>query len=679
MLNLNYLPVHFSLFLIIGIILGLEFNFSIEVLLIVMISSLLLLIYLHFKAESSYEPPILFVLITAFLFLNIGILGVKLKIPQNQKKHYTNFIKSENRTVLKISKLLKSNRTQNRYQAKIIELNGQRVSGKVLLTIRKDSVDELLNIDELLYTAKSYLNIQGAKNPYEFDYKEYLKHRQIYHQLTLEPRNFIALGLGKKSFKGAAHSFRTRINRELERYNFSNNELAIVNALLLGQRQDITRKQFIQYRDAGAIHILAVSGLHIGIILLFLNFLFQPIEKLKNGKLIKLIIIISCLWTYALLAGLSASIIRSVTMFTAVAIGMTLNRPMEIRNSLIISLFFLLLINPFYLFDIGFQLSYTAVFSIVWLQPIFRSFWMPKAKLLRYLWNLLLVTFSAQLGILPLTLFYFHQFPGLFFVSSVVIIPFIGVILGLGFLVIFLALMHILPQIMAEFYELILRTMNLFVALISSQEEMILKHIPFSVLLLFSSYILIVSSIIWLKNKSIKKLYSLLISILILQVCLTFEKFKIQSSNEFIVFHQSRNTILGNRIGENLLVYKNDISRYKSAYSPLNAYKNGLPNLTIKRETGTKNMLKVGSKNILIINKSASYKNIPFYPDLILLINSPKINMNRMIEILHPKIVIADGSNYRSYVLQWDKTCKEKSIQFHNTSSEGAYVYHYTP
>ena len=200
-----------------------------------------------------------------------------------------------------------------------------------------------------------------------------------------------------------------------------------------------------------------------------------------------------------------------------------------------------------------------------------------------------------------------------------------------------------------------------------------------SVLLLFSSYILIVSSIIWLKNKSIKKLYSLLISILILQVCLTFEKFKIQSSNEFIVFHQSRNTILGNRIGENLLVYKNDISRYKSAYSPLNAYKNGLPNLTIKRETGTKNMLKVGSKNILIINKSASYKNIPFYPDLILLINSPKINMNRMIEILHPKIVIADGSNYRSYVLQWDKTCKEKSIQFHNTSSEGAYVYHYTP
>ncbi len=679
LLNINYLPVHFSVFLILGIILGFEFSYSMNIVLTIIVISLLLLVYLCFRVELSYEPSLSFVIIAAFLFVNIGILSITSKNPQNQRRHYTKFVNSENNTVLRISKLLKPNRAYNRYEANVIELNGQNVLGKVLLNAKKDSIDKVLNIDEILYTSNLYLDIQGAMNPYEFNYKEYLKHQHIHHQLTIESKNFVVLGPGKISFKGAAHSLRRRINRELGRYNFADNELSIINALLLGQRRDISKRQFQQYRDAGAIHILAVSGLHIGIILLFLNFLFQPIEKFKKGKWAKLIIIIACLWAYAFLAGLSASIIRSVAMFTAIAIGMALNRPMEVRNSLIISLFFLLLLNPFYLFDVGFQLSYTAVFSIVWLQPIFSGIWIPKTKLLRYFWNLLMVTFSAQLGILPLTLFYFHQFPGLFFVSSLVIIPFLGIILGLGFLVIILALMHILPQFLAEFYESTLRMMNYFVALISHQEGMIIKNISFSVLLLLCSYLLMICSISWLKIKSLKNLYSLLVSILILQSSLIFEKFNIQNSNQFIVFHQAKNTVLGNRSGENLVVYKNYKSPYKSLYSPLRSYKNALPNLKIKRRSGIKNVLKIGSKNILIIDSSAIYNNFSFSPDMILLINSPKINMERMIEKLHPKIVIADGSNYRSYALKWDKTCEEKSIQFYNTSIYGAFVYNYTP
>lgn len=639
----------------------------------------MLLVYLNFKAELSYEPPLLFVIITAFLFVNIGIVGIKSKITQHQKRHYTNFINSENRAVLKIRKLLKPNRTYNKYEANIIELNGQNVLGNVLLSIKRDSMDVVLNIDELLYTSNQFMEIQGTKNPYEFDYREYLKHQQIYHQISLEKGDFIDLGSGKISLKGIAHSLRARINMELERYNFSSSELSILNALLLGQRRNISKKQFQQYRDAGAIHILAVSGLHIGIILIFLNFLFQHLEKLKNGKLVKLIVIITCLWIYAFVAGLSASIIRSVAMFTAIAIGMVSNRPTEVKNSLIISLFFLLLLNPLYLFDVGFQLSYTAVFSIIWLQPIFSGFWMPRTKLLRYFWNLLTVTFAAQLGILPLTLFYFHQFPVLFFLSSLVIIPFLGIILGFGFLIIIMALTHLLPQFIADLYELILITMNDFVAFISYQEEFILKNISFSILLLISSYLLMICSITLLKIKSIRYLYFLLISILIIQMNLIFEKIKIQSTNQFIVFHQSKSTTLGNRLGEILVVYENEKNLYKNPYSPLVSFKNALPNLKIRKETRIKNGLKIDSKNILIIDSSGIYGYYHFNPEIVLLINSPKINMERMIEILHPKIVIADGSNYLSYTLKWGKSCKEKSVQFHSTSKDGAFVYNYSP
>ena len=135
MLNFNYLPIHFSIFLILGIIIGHAIDFSMNLLFAVIIVLLLLLIYLKFRAELSYEPPLLFAIITAFLFVNIGVLNIMSKIPRHQKRHYINFIKSENRSVLKIRKLLKPNGTYNKYEANVIELNGQNVLGDVLLSI----------------------------------------------------------------------------------------------------------------------------------------------------------------------------------------------------------------------------------------------------------------------------------------------------------------------------------------------------------------------------------------------------------------------------------------------------------------------------------------------------------------------------------------------------------------
>ena len=106
-------------------------------------------------------------------------------------------------------------------------------------------------------------------------------------------------------------------------------------------------------------------------------------------------------------------------MFTVVAIGMNLNRPANIYNSLAISMFFLLLIRPLYLFDVGFQMSYTAVIAIASIKPLLASLWYPKWKLVNYFWQLICVTMAAQIGVVPISLFYFHQFPGLFFLSAI--------------------------------------------------------------------------------------------------------------------------------------------------------------------------------------------------------------------------------------------------------------------
>jgi competence protein ComEC len=406
--------------------------------------------------------------------------------------------------------------------------------------------------------------------------------------------------------------------------------------------------------------------------------MFKPIERLENGKKLKLIVIIFCLWSYAILAGLSASIVRAVAMFTAIAIGLASSRPTQVGNSLVISLFFLLLINPFYLFDVGFQLSYTAVFSIVWLQPIFSGFWKPKQKFLRYFWSLLTVTLAAQVGILPLTLFYFHQFPGLFFISSLVIIPCLGFILGFGFLIVVLALLNILPQFLASIYEIILKTLNNFVAFISSYEGLIVQNISFSMLLLVAFYSFLICSVLWLKNRSIKNLLLVLIAIIFIECSLIFEKFQIESTNEFVVFHQSKISVFGTRTGKNMVVFQRSDSLFSNPYSPVNSYKNKL-NINIIINSKSKNILNFDSKIVLIIDSTAIYTGINMNPEIVFLINSPKINLERMIEIIKPKSIIVDGSNYRSYVTRWKRSCQERSVQFYNTSVNGAYMYNYRP
>ena len=205
---------------------------------------------------------------------------------------------------------------------------------------------------------------------------------------------------------GFSAKLRTQVQEALKIYNFKKSELAVINALLLGQRQAVSKELITDYQRAGAIHILAVSGLHVGIILLILSFLLKPIERMKYGTFIKTLCIVILLWTFAFIAGLSASVVRAVTMFTFLAIGLFFKRKYVVEFSFISSLFFLLLINPMFLFEVGFQLSYLAVFGILWTQPKIYSIWKPTFKIIDFFWQLCTVSIAAQIGILPLHLLF---------------------------------------------------------------------------------------------------------------------------------------------------------------------------------------------------------------------------------------------------------------------------------
>jgi len=670
---LKYIPAKLVFFLIVGIVLGYYLEVSLFLVCSILLVSLLLLSITYFVSKKKGNYQYYFALAAYTTFVLIGIAAITFKNPQFKNKNYSNHLSEKvNKAVLVIDDVLKSNDYYNNYIASVESVNGHQTTGKIKLNVLKKSLKSDFAIDDKIIVFENFIEINNPKNPYQFNYKNYLAKQQIEHQITIYDNSLITLNSNNISLKGLAYTFRQKINSSLQKQGFKGDELTIINALLLGQRQEISKEIIENYQNAGAIHILAVSGLHVGIILLMLNFLFKPLERLKNGKVIKLVIVVVFLWMFAFIAGLSASVIRAVTMFTAVAVALATKKEISTYKTLLISIFFLLLFNPYYLFEVGFQLSYLAVFFIVWVQPQIYNLWKPKLKIIDYPWQLFTVSIAAQLGVLPLSLYYFHQFPGLFFVANLIIIPFLGLILGLGILVILLSLLNVIPDFLSHSYEQVIFLLNSTVGWIGKQESFLFQNVSFSIASTIFSYLIILIFFKWLETKSQSLLKFTLIAVILFQSNLIFEKYQANSSTEFVIFNKSRSSILLKKQSN-----KVDIEHNLDSITHSNMIKDYLigTNSKIRSvENSIKNVYQLGAEKVLVIDSLGIYKNLKSRSEIIWLRNSPNINLNRLIVQLKPKTIIADASNYKSHVLLWQKTSKANNINFHYTVKEGAFI-----
>ncbi len=671
---LNFAIIKLATCLIVGIVVGYLFPMDLIVNLSFVFGLLFLLVVIYFIVKNQLKKTIWFGIVAAFTTIFIGILVVNLHNQKLYKNHYTNKadIEKEATVLFRIREVLKPNAYYDKYIVDVLKIDDTQVSGKLLLNVQKDSLKNSITVDDILLTKASIQNVNSSLNPYQFDYKAYLENRYVYHQIVTSRPYLMTVDITDHTFFGYADTFRRRINKQLKASNFKGDELAIINALLLGQRQDISPKIFNSYSQSGAIHILAVSWLHIVLILLILQRIFKPIEYIKHGRFIKTSIIVLLLWSFAIIAGLSPSVTRAVTMFSIVAIGMNLKRPTNIYNTLAISLFFLLLFKPLFLFEVGFQMSYLAVISIVTIQPILEKFWKPKNKILKFYWQVFNVTVTAQFGVVPISLLYFHQFPSLFFVTNLAIIPVLGVILGFGILVIFLALLKILPQWLATAYADIIHLMNQLVAWVSHQEQFVFKDIPFSIWEVLASYILIIAFVMILKKQTFSSVRFTLISVILFQLVLLFEKHQNQT-DELVIFQKSRFSIIGEKQNHILKISHNLDSNSVLKENTIKNYKIGnyIKNITTD---SILSVYQMNNKTLLVIDSFGIYQVTHFKPDYILLRNSPKINLERLIDSLQPELIIADGSNYKSYLARWKATCIKRKRPFHQTNEKGAFI-----
>jgi competence protein ComEC len=339
-------------------------------------------------------------------------------------------------------------------------------NGKILLYLDKSTVEKPKYGDNILVKGMPNL-VEAPKNPYEFDYKNYLANQGIYHQQYLRDTSFVKMA---QSIPNRYLYFAIATNNYCDslftKYFAQRQELAVANAMILGLRDDIDNDLIQAYSAAGAIHVLSVSGLHVGVIYLVLVWIFGFFKKIKyGGKFIFLFLILFILWFYAAITGFSSPVLRSTFMFSLILIAETLNRNHNSYNTVAISAFCLLLYNPLFIYNVGFLLSYLAVFGMIQIQPYLN----PLVVIDKYrnslywladrLWKVSTVAIAAQIATLPITIYFFHQFPNYFLLANPIVILLSSIVLigGLLFLVLAIVFNFIGLSILTTFAGAILQ------------------------------------------------------------------------------------------------------------------------------------------------------------------------------------------------------------------------------
>lgn len=658
-----------TLWFLLGILICYYGQPSLDIAVLASIVSVIVFSISYFLIKRNKKLIAFFGINTYFISFFIGVLTLLLHTNSLQKSNYIHCKKAfETPEIITFTlrEKLKSNAYNDRFTGIISNINGKNYSGKIIVNIQKDSLKNLIIGD--IIKAKTVLQLNSSnKNPNQFDYSKYLADKQIYAQIYINKKEITIHKIPKKDiwyYSGRLHS---RIVRNLEKAHFNKEEMNVALALILGQQQEISSDIIQDYQYSGATHILSVSGLHVGFIMVFINFILKPIPNTRKGSLIKLLSILLSLGAFAIISGLSPSVLRSVVMFSFLSIGNHLRRSGSIYHTLLVSMLLILLFEPYFLFDVGFQLSYLALFFIVWLQPLLKQIWTPKRKIQITIWNALTVSFAAQIGTLPLCLYYFHQFPGLFFVTNIVIIPILSFIMIAGIIVMIWAIFISPPLFIIEIFEKSIYLLNKTIHIVASFEWFVIRDISFNFYYLITFYLFIISAIIWSKKPNYNKLIFLFASIILLQISVLYTKREIENNQEMIVYNTRKNTLISERTGRDITIYSDTLSKNNI----LTTYIVG--NFSrLQSSKKIKNILFFNGKKILVIDSSGIYPT-KIQPDILLLTQSPKINLDRILQDLHPGIIIADASN--SYAIQkiWKTSCLQYNIPFHATNEKGFY------
>lgn len=445
----------------------------------------------------------------------------------------------------------------------MLELYGIRDSmqltaatGKVMAYLEKTDRAMALAYGDLLCFDTPIEELSPPLNPEEFDYRTYLMRKGVSGTVFLKDKDWISFGInrGNPLFMHS-YRFRDRLLSSLQQCGVTEDAFGVGAALLLGYDEGLPAQVRQHYVAAGAMHVLCVSGMHVGVVYLLASYLLSFMGKGKRMLKLKRMLLLLLVWSYAVLTGLSPSVIRSTLMISLVSVGSLFRRKGNLLNSIAASAFVMLLIDPNDLFAIGFQLSYAAVVGIAMLQrPIYNLLYI-RNKILDKMWEITAVSVSAQLATMPFTLFYFHQFTPYFWLSNLFLTPlsFVAILTGMGLLA--LSWIPWVAPLMGKAVWWSLHLMNMLTAWIEQLPLSLIQGLYINKVEFAMCLVLLVLLFVFLKIKKKRLLMEMLVASLVLSFSLALRSRTVARQETVTLYSLRKHTCFDLAIGrEHLLI-----------------------------------------------------------------------------------------------------------------------------
>ncbi len=412
----------------------------------------------------------------------------------------------------------------------------QATQGKAIIYTNKTTEAKNLRIGDKLILNTKFSSPKQRNNPQEFNYKNYLRRQGIGATSFVDSANWELIKPSESfSIIQTAFDIQKKLLEIYKSHQIKDDKFAVLAALTLGHKDEIKDELFTNYSNSGAMHILSVSGLHVGIIYLVFSFLLSFLNKVKSTRILKAILIILLLSSYAFITGLSPSVVRATIMFSLICIAIASNYKSQIYNSIFFSAFLLLIYDTNNLFNTSFLLSYSAVLSIVFFYPRLKKLLQINNKIASWSWDLACVSISAQIGTFPLALYFFHKFSNYFLLTNFIAIPTATLIIYLAILLFISFPFEIISNWIAAILNNLLNIQNKSIQFID--------QLPFSIYETWISkadVILLYFTIIFTTAFIIKKhFFHLLIgiiSLLILQLNFIYQNIQSQKTQQVVVY-----------------------------------------------------------------------------------------------------------------------------------------------
>lgn len=611
---------------------------------------------------------VIFIITALLLFATIGTLRQQLTQPKHIAHHIVNQLQNNDpkHVAFTITRQIKSNEKWSNYEASVFALGQKKATGNILLHItNKEASAVELGKNYIAYCA---LNpITKDHFPYGFHYSNYLLSKGITHQVWLK-KEVIPLSNSKSFFGERIIQTRHFLTRKLEQQGLSDNVVQFTKALVLGAKAALSKEMKSRFQDAGVIHILAISGLHIGVIYFVIQWLLKWFLFRYKYRILKSVLVIAIIWVFTYFTGGSDSAVRASMMFTCFEISNWLLRRQHPLNALIAAVFILLSIQPNYLFSVGFQLSVTAVAAIMIGVPKMTPLLNVKNKILFKIWQIACVTVCAQIGILPLSIYYFHQIPMLFLVANVPVMLCIPLVMSACIIYVLSASIAEIPHFITFAFNIVIETLLSYIEWIASLEAFVIKDVYILPLTASAIYCLYLMARWWYSNfKTGLKYVALPISLAL--IC-SFTEFRHKAIKNEVWLLPDYNTTMVSLSGESATFYTSDTNNSTSLKNKMTAVKNSLHYTEVTTET-LEYAYHLNHKKIILLHNNF-IPEIEETIDVLVVTNSPKINIARLLQNLQPqKVVIA--SNNKHYVVQnWLAACKNNHIDCYDVSALGS-------